>query len=57
MAGTSPVHMGKCEESNVKDSDNILGLHNQNSPIPRAENTDIKKEPLCPDGQRDSFFA
>ena len=57
MAGTSPVHMGKCEESIVKDSDNISDLHAQISPISRAENTDIKKESLCPHGTKRLFFC
>ena len=56
MAEVSPAYRGKCEESNVKDSDNTSDLHAQISPIPRAENTDIKKEPLCPDGTKRLFF-
>ena len=49
--------MGKCEESNVEDSDNISDLHAQISPISRAENTDIKKESLCPHGTKRLFFC
>ena len=43
--------------SNDKDSDNISDLHEQISPIPRVENTDIKKSLFARMGQRDSFFA
>ena len=57
MAEISPCPWGKYDESNVKDSDNISDLHEQFSPIPRAENTGIKKEPLCPDGTKRLFFC
>ena len=56
IAEISPYTWGKCEESNVKDGDNISDLHEQISPIPRAENTDIKKSLFARVGQRDSFF-
>ena len=55
-SGDSPCTWGKRKESNVKDSDNTSDVHKQISPIPRAENTDIKKSLFARMGQRDSFF-
>ena len=56
IAEISTDTWGKRAESNVKDSDNTSDRHKQISPIPRAENTDIKKESLCPNGTKRLFF-
>lgn len=56
IAEISPDTWGKRAESNVKDSNNILGLHRQTSPIPRICGREQEKESLCPNRTKRLFF-
>lgn len=57
IAGITLCTWGKRGKSNAKASVSISGLHRQISPIPRAENTDIRKSLFARMGQRDSFLT